>query len=146
MVSDSRSVHQVNSWLSDRSSSNVDPATIEIILEVTSPAELQPSLLLHWQYSMKMLNVPVRIKQNRSSPTIPGSPIKAQLRKYRHSPFTENKNCSVLNTKFKKRSYTDSAKVKKSIFIQTSEINKPFCRILRHIVGRTPGKWSKLAT
>lgn len=53
-----------------------------------TPDELQPSLLLHVQYSMNMLNVPVLIKQNRSSPTMPGSPMKAQLRKYRHSPFT----------------------------------------------------------
>lgn len=53
-----------------------------------TPDELQPSLLLHVQYSMNMLNVPVLIKQNRSSPTMPGSPMKAQLRKYRHSPLT----------------------------------------------------------
>lgn len=38
-------------------------------------AGLQPSLLLHVQYSRKMLYVPVRIKQNRSSPSIPGSPM-----------------------------------------------------------------------
>lgn len=37
-------------------------------------AELQPSLALQVQYSMKILYVPVRIKQNRSSPSIPGSP------------------------------------------------------------------------
>lgn len=57
------------------------PATSVNMLEPMRPAELQPSLLLHWQYSMKMLNVPVLIKQNRSSPTIPGSPMKAQLLK-----------------------------------------------------------------
>lgn len=56
-----------------------------------SPAVLQPSLLLQVQYSMNILNVPVLIKQNRSSPTIPGSPIYAQLRKYLHSPCTKNK-------------------------------------------------------
>lgn len=44
-------------------------------------AELQPSLLLHVQYSIKILKVPVRIKQKRSSPFIPGSPIKAQFLK-----------------------------------------------------------------
>lgn len=52
------------------------------------PAALHPSLLLQVQYSMKILYVPVRIRQNRSSPCIPGSPKYAQLRKYRHSPFT----------------------------------------------------------
>lgn len=40
-----------------------------------SAEELQPSLLLHVQYSMKILKVPVLIKQNLSSPTIPGSPM-----------------------------------------------------------------------
>lgn len=40
--------------------------------------ELHPSLLLHVQYSMKMLYVPVLIRQNLSSPWIPTSPKYAQ--------------------------------------------------------------------
>lgn len=48
---------------------------------VQTAAELQPSLALQVQYSMKILYVPVRIRQNRSSPSIPGSPTYAQLRK-----------------------------------------------------------------
>ena len=72
---------------------------------VASPLELHPSLLLHVQYSRKMLNVPVRIKQKRSSPTMPGSPMYAQLRKYRHSPLTvadeiENKEKFVIQLRF----------------------------------------------
>lgn len=72
---------QESRWCSDRNIINVELATIAIILMLANPAELHPSLLLHWQYSINMLNVPVRIKQNRSSPTMPGSPINAQLRK-----------------------------------------------------------------
>lgn len=65
---------------------------VKMLEDVVRSAALQPSLLLHWQYSINILYVPVRIKQNRSSPTIPGSPINAQLRKYRHSPFTVRQN------------------------------------------------------
>lgn len=43
-------------------------------LGTTKPDELQPSLLLQVQNSIKMLYVPVRIRQKRSSPSIPGSP------------------------------------------------------------------------
>lgn len=63
---------------------------IAILFGKSFELELHPSLLLHWQYSMKILYVPVRIKQKRSSPTIPGSPMYAQLRKYRHMPLTES--------------------------------------------------------
>jgi hypothetical protein len=52
------------------------------------PALLHPSLLLHVQYSMKILYVPVLIRQNRSSPSMPGSPIQAHDLKYLHSPCT----------------------------------------------------------
>lgn len=45
-------------------------------------------LNLHVQYSMKILYDPVRIMQNLSSPSIPGSPIQAHDLKYRHSPYT----------------------------------------------------------
>lgn len=40
---------------------------------------LHPSLLLQVQNSINTLYVPVRFKQNLSSPAIPGSPIYAQL-------------------------------------------------------------------
>lgn len=39
-----------------------------------NPAELHPSLLLHVQYSMNMLYVPVLMRQNLSSPCMPISP------------------------------------------------------------------------
>lgn len=55
---------------------------------LTIPALLHPSLLLHVQYSIKILYVPVLIRQNLSSPSIPGSPIHAHERKYLHSPWT----------------------------------------------------------
>lgn len=76
--------------------------TANMLEDVVTSAALHPSLLLHWQYSMKILNVPVRIKQNRSSPTIPGSPMNAQLLKYRHSPFTVQKTSRIkLSIKFR---------------------------------------------
>lgn len=62
------------------------------VREITaSGAVLQPSFVLHVQYSINMLYVPVRIKQNLSSPSIPGSPKYAQLRKYLHFPCTATK-------------------------------------------------------
>lgn len=47
---------------------------IKIQDKETEEAELQPSLLLHVQYSIKMLYVPLLMRQYRSSPPIPGSP------------------------------------------------------------------------
>lgn len=111
---------------------------------------------------MKMLYVPVRIKQNRSSPTMPGSPINAQLRKYRHSPFTgEKQQKSQLKfiffflSKLMENCVFFFIEIDQTIFcfsskwitkFKISQNSSPFWRVFRHIVGRTPGKWSKLAT
>lgn len=70
----------------------INPPYRRKILSWSPGAELHPSLLLHVQYSMKILYVPVLIRQNLSSPCIPGSPMYAQLRKYLHSPLTEKQN------------------------------------------------------
>lgn len=97
-----------------------------------------------------MLNVPVRIKQNRSSPTIPGSPINAQLRKYRHSPFTivmqVEYNFELNQIKSYRKSLNNIKRKKNLYIVEQICLFLPFCRILRHIVGLTPGKCSKRAT
>lgn len=51
-------------------------------------SKIQLNVHLQVQYSMKMLYDPVRMRQNLSSPSIPGSPIHAHDRKYLHSPCT----------------------------------------------------------
>lgn len=61
---------------------------VKSIFGEKSWALLHPSLLLQVQYSIKILYVPVLIRQKRSSPSIPGSPIHAQDLKYLHSPCT----------------------------------------------------------
>lgn len=73
--------------------------------EYAKPLEpLHPSLLLHVQYSIKILYVPVLIKQYRSSPYIPTSPKYAQLRMYFQTPLTATE--SILNVIWESRTAT----------------------------------------